>query len=193
MRIMKTILTLIFAFVLMIGVCEAATAETVNNGAELARMKRLAVAYPDYYQTLEKEPTLNEFMTALFEAGRVARDTYVVSYDSMVNNIKADTGIDIKVLPKAEARRIFKEHVYKYADGYLYATLANNSRLNLFCEVYLPNTNELVYVLRVEGSKSDETKNVKTYKEMAEEFYRAFEKAVQTEEKKIQKGEKDKK
>ena len=190
MRFMKITLALVISFVIMIGVCEAATAETINNGPEVARIKRLAVAYPDYYQSLEGEPVLNEFMNAIYEASRVTKDLYVISYDEMVNKIKGDTGIDIKVLPKFDARKIFKEHVYKYADGYLFVTLANNSRVNMFCEVYLPNTNELVYVLRNEGGKSAETKNVKTYKTMAEEFYRAFDKAVKSEEKKLKEDKK---
>ena len=187
MKLIKITFTLLCMFMLMIGVCEAATAETVNNGEELARMQRLAIIYPDYYQSLEKEPTINEFINVLFEAGKVSKN-HIISYDEMAVKIKQSTGIDIRVLSKKDARKIFKEHVYKYADGYVLFTLANNSRLNMFCEVYVPRTNELAYVLRVEDSKSDESKNVKTYKTMAEEFYKAFDKVVQTEAKKKEKG-----
>ena len=190
MYLVKRILTLLFMLMLMVGVCEAATAETVNNGAELARMQRLAIAYPDYYQTLEKEPSINEFINVLYEASKVSKST-IISYDEMATKIKQSTGIDIRVISKKDARKIFKEHVYKYADGYVFFTLANNSRLNLFCEVYVPNTNELAYVLRVEAGKSDESKNAKNYKTMAEEFYRAFDKAVQTEIKNKEKEDKE--
>ena len=183
MRLMIKTLALLCMLIMMIGVCEAATKEDVYNGEELARMQRLAIAYPDYFQSLEKEPTINEFINVLYEASKVSK-TNVISYEEMATKIKQSTGIDIKVLPKMDARRIFKEHVYKYADGYVVVGLANNSRLNMFCEVYVPNSNELAYVLRVEGGKSDETKNAKTYKTMAEEFYKAFDKAVQTEAKK---------
>ncbi len=184
MKFLQKIIALMFAFVLISGVCEAATAETVNNGEELARVKRLAIIYPDYYQTLDKEPNINEFMNALYEASKVSKN-YVLSYEDMANRIKSDTGIDIRVLKKPDARKIFKEHVYKYADAYVWVTLANNARINMFFDVYAVNTNELVYTLRNEGGKSDESKNVKTYKTMAEEFYRIFDKAVQTEEKKL--------
>ena len=183
MRLMMKTLAFLSMFVLMIGACEAATKEDIYNGAELARMQRLAIAYPDYFQSLEKEPSINEFINVLYEASKVSKSN-IISYEEMATKIKQSTGIDIKVLPKNDARRIFKEHVYKYADGYLFVGLSNNSRLNMFCEVYVPNTNELAYVLRVEGGKSDETKNAKTYKTMAEEFYRAFDKAVQSEAKK---------
>ncbi|MBR2179025.1 MAG: hypothetical protein IJ862_01340 [Selenomonadaceae bacterium] len=186
MWLKKKTLALLFMLMMIVGVGEAATAETINNGEELARMQRLAIAYPDYYQSLDKEPTINEFINVLYEAGKVSKSK-IISYDEMANKIKQSTGIDIRVIPKKEARKIFKEHVYKYADGYVFFTLANNSRLNLFCEVYVPNTNELAYVLRVEAGKSDESKNAKNYKTMAEEFYRAFDKAVQTELKKKEK------
>ena len=191
MSLMKKTLVLLFMLMMVVGACEAATAETINNGTELAKMKRLAIAYPDYYQSLEKEPTMNEFINLLYEAGKVSKST-IISYDEMSAKIKQNTGIDIKVLPKKDARKIFKENAYIYADGYVVFTLANNSRLNMFCEVYVPNTNELVYVLRVEAGKSDETKNASTYKEMAEEFYRAFDRAVSTEAKKVAAAEKEK-
>ena len=187
MRLIRKTIALLFLLTLMAGVSEAATLETVHNGEALTRMQRLAIAYPDYFQSLEKEPTVNEFINVLYEASKVSKSN-IISYEEIATKIKQGTGIDIKVLPKNDARRIFKEHVYKYADGYLSVTLANNSRLNMFCEVYVPNTNELAYVLRVEGSKSDDSKNAKTYKTMAEEFYRAFDKAVQTE---IKKKDKD--
>ena len=183
MRFMKKTLALLFMLMMVVGACEAATAETINNGTELAKMKRLAIAYPDYYQSLEKEPTMNEFINLLYEAGKVSKST-IISYDEMSAKIKQNTGIDIKVLPKKDARKIFKENAYIYADGYVVFTLANNSRLNMFCE--------LVYVLRVEAGKSDETKNASTYKEMAEEFYRAFDKAISTEAKKVAAAEKEK-
>ena len=183
MKLMSKILALLFVLTLWTGACEAASAETIDNGEELARVKRLAIGYPDYYQTLEKEPTMDEFIKMLYEAAKVSR-SYVISYDEMAAKIQQDTGIDIRVLPKMDARKIFKEHVYKYADAYVMFTLVNNSRISLFSEVYAVNTNELLYRLQVQGSKSDESKNVKTYKTMAEEFYRAIDKAAQSEAKK---------
>ena len=183
MRLISKILTLVCMLTLWVGVCQAATAETIDNGEELARVQRLAIGYPDYYKMLEKEPTMNEFIETLFEAGKVSKSN-IISYDEMATKIKRDTGVDIKVIPKIEARKIFKEHVYKYADAYLIVTVANNSRISLFCDVYAVNTNERVYSLQVQGSKSDDNKNAKTYKTMAEEFFRAFDKAVQTEAKK---------
>ena len=190
MGLMKKTLALLFMLMMIVGACEAATKEDVYNGEEVAKMQRLAIAYPDYIQSLDTEPSINEFINVLLEASKVSKLT-IVSYDDMTNKIKQNTGLDIKVLPKKDARKIFKENIYKYVDGYVFFTLANNSRLNMFCEVYSANNNELLYVLRVEGGKSDEVKNSKTYKEMAEEFYRAFDKAVQTEIKKKEKEEKE--
>ena len=191
MKFMKMTLAIMFAFMVMAAnvACEAA-AETIDNGAELARVKRLAIGYPDYYKTLEKEPTTEEFIKAIFDASKVAR-TYIISYDEMATHIKQDTGIDIKVIPKMDARRIFKEQVYKYADGYLIVTLANNSRVTMFCDVYAVNTNERVYSLQIPGNKSDDSKNFKSYKTLAEEFFRTFDRAAQAEAKKEAKNNKD--
>ena len=183
MKWISKILALVFMLTLWTGVSEAASAETIDNGPELARVKRLAIAYPDYYKTLEKEPEMNDFINMLYEAAKVSR-SYIISYDEMAAKIQQDTGIDIRVLPKMDARKIFKEHVYKYADAYMVATLANNSRISLFFDIYAVNTNEHIYSVQVQGGKSDETKNVKTYKTMAEECYRNFDKAAQSEAKK---------
>ena len=106
----------------------------------------------------------------------------------MATKIKKDTGIDIKVLPKMDARKIFKEHVYKYADAYLLVTIANNSRVSMFCDVYAVNTNERIYSIQIQTGKSEDSKTTKAYKAMAEEFYKAFDKAVQTESKKKDKN-----
>lgn len=191
MRVMK----IVFAVLLMMFMVkvEAATAETVYDGEAVSRIKRLAVAYPMYFKAGEKEPELVEFINLISEAGSVSKEVQVITYDQMIDKIKGDTGIDIKVLPKKDAKRIYEEQVYKFADAYLVITLANNSRANMFCEVRIPNTNDTAYVLRVEGSKFDENKTAKSYKGMAEEFYRTFEKAVKTEEKKLQKKEETKK
>ena len=189
MRFMKKTLVLLFMLMMIVGACEAATAETINNGAALSKIQRLAIAYPDYFQTLETEPSINEFINVLHNAAKVSKVT-IISYDDMATKIKQNTGIDIKVLPKKDARKIFKDNAQLYTDAYVTFTLANNSRLNMFCEVYIPGTNELIYVLRVEAGKRDDTKNAATYKEMAEEFYRAFDNAIRAEAKKIESEEK---
>ena len=190
MKFMRMALAVMFVFALMVGsVCEAALAETVDDGAELARVKRLAIGYPDYFKTMEKEPTIDELLNALYDASKVSHNN-ITSYDDMATKIKRDTGVDIKVIPKMEARKIFKEHVYKYADAYLLVTVANNSRVSMFCDVYAVNTNERIYSIQIQTGKSDENKTTKAYKAMAEEFYKAFDKAVQTEAKKESKKDK---
>lgn len=191
MGLMKKTLALLFMLIMIVGACEAATKEDVYNGEEVIKIQSLAIAYPNYIQTLETEPSINEFINVILEASKASKLT-IVPYDDMASKIKQNTGLDIKVLPKKDAQKIFKENVYKYVNAYVSFTLANNSRLNMFCEVYAANTHELLYVLRVEGGKSNEVKNARTYKEMAVEFYKAFDSAIQTEIKKKEKEEKDK-
>ncbi|MBR1397586.1 MAG: coenzyme F(420) biosynthesis enzyme [Selenomonadaceae bacterium] len=190
--IFKTFLTFCMLMMMTVGLCEAAaSAETIDNGEEVAKVKRIAVAYPDYYKTLDTEPTISEFIELLYEASKGTKHFYVISYDEVADKIKADTGIDIKVLKNTmEARKIYKEHIYKYADAYVIVTLANNSRVTMFCDAYLANSNERIYSLQIQSGKRDSYKTTKEYKTLAEQFYKALDKAVQSEAKKLKENNK---
>ena len=188
MKLIKKFFPMLFALMLMINVCDAAgMAESVDNPEELAQIKRLAIYYPDYYPVYKDEPKdVFELMSALYEAGRVSK-TYIIPFDEIASKIKGDTGVDIKVISKIDARKIFKEQAYKYADAYLYVTVANNAKINIFYDVYLVNTNERIYSLQLAGGKSDYEKSVKSYKSITETFYKTFDKAVQEAEKNLNK------
>ena len=161
----------------------AASGETIEEGADIASVKRLAIAYPDYFKEFDKEPTIEEFTQLVFDASKSAR-CYVISYDEIAAKIKAETLVDIKVLPKMEARKIYNEHVAKYADAYLIATVANYWRINFFGNIYKAGTNELLYSLQIQGGKDESSKSAGTYKRLAETFYKTFDTAAQEQMKK---------
>ena len=181
MKTLTKIVAALFMLTLMIGMCEAADNEIIDNEEELAKVKRLAIYYPNYYHYEEyagEPPDVNSFMKVLFDAGRVSKNT-IISYDEMTDKIKMDYGIDMKVLSKIEARKVFKSHAYQYSDAYVVVTVANNSRVAMFFDVYAVNTNERLYSFQVSGGKSNGDKTVRAYQTLAEQFYRAFDKAVQ--------------
>lgn len=98
----------------------------------------------------------------------------MISYNDLAREIKADTAIDIRRLPIPESKKVYKEYVDKYADAYLFVTIANNSRVNLFGSVYKAGTNELLYDFRIEGGKEKSSKTLRNYQTLAERFYEAF-------------------
>lgn len=171
-------------------VCFAGQAETIEEGADLTGIKRLTICLPYYTQMLEGEPTYEEFVKGLAEAGKKTKGYEVMSYNDLAREIKADTAIDIRRLPTPESKKLFREHVGKYADAYMFATLANNSRVNLFVSVHDAKTHEMLYDFRVEGGKSTEHKTLKAYQMLAEKFYEAFGAAINKQIKKS-KGEDD--
>ena len=154
--------------------CFAGQAETIEEGADLTKINKLTICLPYYTKMLEGEPTTDELLKALAEAGKKAKGYEVISYNDLAREIKADTAIDIRRLPIPESKKVYKEYVSRYADAYLFVTIANNSRVNLFGSVYTADTNELLYDFRIEGGKEASSKTLKNYQVLAEKFYEAF-------------------
>ena len=159
-------------------VCFAGQAETIEEGADLTGIKKLAICLPYYTKMLEGEPTTDELLKGLATASKRAKGYEVISYNDLAREIKADTAIDIRRLPIPESKKIFNEYVGRYADAYLFVTLANNSRVNFFGSVYDAKTHELLYDFRIEGGKDVGSKTLRSYETLAERFYEAFGAAI---------------
>ena len=160
--------------------------ETIPEGADLASIHRLAVAYPKYVPVGEKDPTTNELAGLIYEASKVAR-CYVVSYDAVAEGIRMDKNLDIKALDVKKAEKAFKENVSKYADAYVEVWVANNSRTKFFFDVHKSGTNESLYVYEIQANKSDKD-DAKTFTVFAEQFYKHFEHAANDQQKKAAKA-----
>ncbi|MBQ9478161.1 MAG: coenzyme F(420) biosynthesis enzyme [Selenomonadaceae bacterium] len=173
---MKRLIQLLtMAMMLMMStVCFAGQAETIEEGADLTKINKLTICLPYYTKMIDEEPTTDELLKALAEAGKKAKGYEVISYNDLAREIKADTAIDIRRLPIPESKKVYKEYVDKYADAYLFVTIANNSRVNLFGSVYKAGTNELLYDFRIEGGKEKSSKTLRNYQTLAERFYEAF-------------------
>ena len=171
-------------------VCFAGQAETIPEGADLTGIKKLTICLPYYTKMLEGEPTTEELLKGLAAASKRAKGYEVMSYNDLAREIKADTAIDIRRLPIPESKKVYKEYVGRYADAYLFVTIANNSRVNLFGSVYDAKTHELLYDFRIEGGKGTEQKTLRSYQTLAERFYETFGAAIAKQIKKSR-GEED--
>lgn len=186
-KIFSTLLLL--AVMLTSTVAMAAFKETVSEGADIASIKRLAVALPMHYKVEETEPTVEEFTQIIFDASRAAR-CYVISYDEIAANIQRDTGVEIKNLQEEESRKIYKDNVSKYADAFVIVTTANNGKkVQFFFEIFDAKSGELVYILTTQNGTIG--KNSKDYGKACEDFYKKFDSAAEKNLKEQQKKNKD--
>ena len=101
----------------------------MRQRAAIARA--LAIGSPLYMQVDPKSPNKDMLTQIVYESSRVAR-CYVISYDTIAQNIKADQNIDLKALDRRTAAKDFKQYVANYADAYVILTVANDSRTTFF-------------------------------------------------------------
>ncbi len=168
---------LMLAIFLTSTVAMAAFKETVTEGADIAAIKRLAIAFPNHYKVEDTEPTVEEFTQIIFNASKAAR-CYVISYDEIATNIQRDTGVDIKSLQVEDSRKAYEANISKYADAFVIVTTANNSKkVQFFFDVYDAKSAELVY--RFTSQSSSIGKNSKDYGKACEEFYKKFDAAAE--------------
>ncbi|MBR3722947.1 MAG: coenzyme F(420) biosynthesis enzyme [Selenomonadaceae bacterium] len=156
--------------------------ETIAEGADLSSVHRIALGWPLYIKAEETDLSDREVIETVFGASKVAR-TYVISYDDAVKNIKSSNKVDISVLDKKKAAAEFKKYIKNHADAYVILTVANNSRLTLFFDVYQAGTDNLLYTYQIEANRSDKSTKP-TYNTLSEQFYKHFERAANEQQKK---------
>jgi len=165
--------------------------ETIQTGADLVPIHRLAIGKPLYMPPNDKAPTNDQLTEIVFDASKKAR-SYVMSYDAVAESIRAESSVDIKSLDRVKAAKACRENVGKYADAYVIVTVANNSTTIFFFEVFKAGTNELLYTYEVAAGKTGrsgvDTKD--TYMDLSEKFYQHFEDAAQKQAKEADKKNK---
>jgi hypothetical protein len=149
---------------------------TVQEGADITSVKRIAVAAPLYTPVDDKAPNKEMLTQIVSDASRVSRN-YVISYDAVAEGIKTATNVDIKALDRRQAAKIYKENVANYADAYVVLTVANNSRTTFFFDVYKAGTNELLYTYEIRANRSEKD-NVETFTNLCQQFYKHFDRAA---------------
>ncbi|MBR4641141.1 MAG: hypothetical protein IKO74_00255 [Selenomonadaceae bacterium] len=151
----------------------AAFEETIEEDADLVAVKKMAVAYPNYYKTEEAEPEIYDFTKDIYNAGRFTSSREIISYEDVAAAIRRDTGIDIYSLDVTEAEKVYNQYVSRYADSYIITTVTNNSKRPwLFFYVYNAADSKLMYTYSIQSNVLD--KSAKDYGKAAEEFFKQF-------------------
>jgi len=155
------------------SIASAAYEENIEDDVDLGAVKKIAVAYPNYYKTEEAEPEIYDLTKDIYNSGRFTSSREIVSYEDVAAAIRRDTGIDIYSLDIPEAEKVYTEHIKRYADTYVVTTVTNNSKRPwLFFYVYDANDSRLMYTYSIQSNVLD--KSAKDYAKAAEEFFKQF-------------------
>lgn len=166
----------------------AAYEETIEEDADLTAVKKIAVAFPNYYKMEDKEPTATELAKGIYDAGKNNSSREIVSYEDVAAAIRRDTGIDIYRLDAVEAEKVYLANIARYADSYLIETVANNSgKPWVFFYIYNAADQKLMYAYSIQSHFIG--KNAKDYYKAAEDFFKKFD---DTAAKKLSKEDKEK-
>ena len=164
---------MMFAIFMTSSIALAAYEETIADDANLATVKKIAVAYPNYYKIEDAEPELFDFVKDIYNAGRFTSSREIVSYEDVASAIRRDTGVDIFSLDVPEAEKVFKQNISRYADSYVIATVANSSKRPwLFFYIYNATDGNLMYTYSIQSNVLDKT--AKDYGKAAESFFKQF-------------------
>ena len=169
----KFLAALVMFMILLIAPAEAAFEESIEDDADLVSVKKIAVAFPNYYKTEEAEPDIYDFTKDIYNAGRFTSSREIVSYEDVAASIRRDTGIDIHSLEVVDAEKVYKENISRYADTYVVTTVTNNAKRPwLFFYVYNSTDGKLMYTYSVQSNVLDKT--AKDYGKAAEDFFKQF-------------------
>lgn len=159
------------------SIAMAAFEENIEEGAKLSAVKRIAIAMPNYYKVENEEPHLNDLLREIGNVGKMTSTLQVVSYDDVASGIRRDTGIDILSLDVPEAEKVYNKYVSRYADAYVIATIANNSKVpEIFFYVYNANDQKLMYTYRYQSRLTG--KRTRDYSKVVAEFFEQFDRAT---------------
>lgn len=162
-----------FAIIFTSSSALAAFEETVEEDADLAAVKKLAIAMPNYYKVEETEPELPDLVREIYNAGRFSSTLELFSYEDVAAAIRRDTGVDIYALDVPEAEKVYLKNIPRYADAYVICTIANNSGSPwLFFYVYNAKDQKLMYTYSNQSRLTG--KNSRDYGKVAEEFFKQF-------------------
>ncbi|MBQ6297399.1 MAG: hypothetical protein IJK81_06870 [Selenomonadaceae bacterium] len=149
----------------------AAYEENIEDDANLGAIKKIAVAFPNYYKIEEAEPDIYDLARDIYNAGRFTSSREIVSYEDVASAIRRDTGIDIHSLDVVEAEKVYNQNVGRYADTYVITTVTNNSKRPwLFFYLYNAADSKLMYTYSIQSNVLD--KSAKDYGKAAEDFFK---------------------
>ena len=149
----------------------AAYEENIEDDANLGAIKKIAVAFPNYYKIEDAEPDIYDLARDIYNAGRFTSSREIVSYEDVASAIRRDTGVDIHSLDVVEAEKVYNQNVGRYADTYVITTVTNNSKRPwLFFYLYNAADSKLMYTYSIQSNVLDKT--AKDYGKAAEDFFK---------------------
>lgn len=149
----------------------AAYEENIEDDANLGAIKKIAVAFPNYYKIEEAEPDIYDLAKDIYNAGRFTSSREIVSYEDVASAIRRDTGVDIHSLDVVEAEKVYNQNIGRYADSYVITTVTNNSKRPwLFFYLYNAADSKLMYTYSIQSNVLDKT--AKDYGKAAEDFFK---------------------
>ncbi|WP_196605325.1 hypothetical protein [Pectinatus haikarae] len=162
----------------------ATKASLMDESFDLSSIHSIAVAAPNYIQT--KTGPAPDAVTALIaQTGFDSRDLKnitIIPYSVIAENMKNESGIDLQTSDRNTAKKLFKENAAKYADAYLVVTIANDSRVVLFYDLYSSKTSSYLYSYRVIGGGQGDN-NINSYKSFNELFYKGLSDSIKEQHK----------
>ncbi len=153
----------------------------MDDSFNLSTIHSIAVAMPDYIQT-KNSPKIEDVMATLAQSGfdaKQLKNVTVIPYTVIANAIEKDSGVDLQTLDKNAAKKVFKQDIGKYADAYLVATIANDSRVVIFYDLYSAKNGAYLYSFEVIGGGQGDN-NINAYKSFNGLFYNGFAESVKS-------------
>ncbi len=149
----------------------AAYEENIEDDANLGAVKKIAIAFPNYYKIEDAEPDIYDLARDIYNAGRFTSSREIVSYEDVASAIRRDTGVDIHSLDVVEAEKVYNQNIGRYADTYVITTVTNNSKRPwLFFYLYNAADSKLMYTYSIQSNVLDKT--AKDYGKAAEDFFK---------------------
>ena len=149
----------------------AAYEENIEDDANLGAVKKIAIAFPNYYKIEDAEPDIYDLVKDIYNAGRFTSSREIVSYEDVASAIRRDTGVDIHSLDVVEAEKVYNQNIGRYADTYVITTVTNNSKRPwLFFYLYNATDSKLMYTYSIQSNVLDKT--AKDYGKAAEDFFK---------------------
>lgn len=178
----KIVQTLLMVSVLFLSVQSGYAKDKVwsDEAFDLSSVHRLLILEPNYY--LFKDGASVEDIVNMFQT-EGASNMYVLTKAEMETNILRDAKIDLKTLDAKKAQDVFDEHMKKYVDAYMVATIVHNSRVVIVYEVYSAQTKQLIFRDEVLAGKSEKD-SIGTYAKLTKTFYKDFQKEAKAQAKK---------
>lgn len=172
MKKFLVVLTMLAMFMTS-SIASAAYEESIEDDVDLGAVKKIAIAYPNYYKIEEAEPEIYDLAKDIYNSGRFTSSREIVSYEDVAAAIRRDTGIDIYSLDIPEAEKVYNKNISRYADTYVITTVTNNSKRPwLFFYVYNAADSKLMYTYSIQSNVLDKT--AKDYAKAAEDFFKQF-------------------